>query len=141
MFLKVAPDLEDGEVETITGAVASFGLAGIIVANTTVARPPLKSRSAGETGGLSGAPLLAPSTEMLRRFAEASAGRLVLIGAGGVASGADAYAKLRAGASAVQLYSALVFEGPGLVVRIKRELAQILHAEGFRSPAEAVGAR
>jgi dihydroorotate dehydrogenase len=117
------------------------GLQGIIVSNTTVARPALKSRHAGEAGGLSGAPLFEPSTRVLGEFAAAAAGRLALIGAGGVASGADAYAKLRAGAAAVQLYSALVFAGPGLVTRIKRELAEILQAEGFRSPSEAVGAK
>jgi dihydroorotate dehydrogenase len=141
MFLKVAPDLEDGEVEAISDVVAASGFAGVIVSNTTVARPPLASSFAGETGGLSGAPLMAPSTEVLRRFHEAAAGRFVLVGVGGIASGADAYAKIRAGASAVQLYSALVFEGPGLVTRIKRELAAMLQADGFRSVAEAAAAR
>lgn len=141
MFLKVAPDLEDGEVETITTAVAANGLTGIIVSNTTIGRPALKSRHAGEAGGLSGAPLMSLSTQMLGRFAEAAGGRLVLIGAGGIASGADAYAKIRAGAQAVQLYSALAFEGPGLVTRIKRELAERLQADGFGSLQAAVGAR
>lgn len=140
MFLKVAPDLEDGEVEAISDTVAKHGLAGVIVSNTTISRPPLQSRHRGEAGGLSGAPLLGLSTDMLGRFHQAAAGRFVLIGAGGVASGADAYAKLRAGASAVQLYSALAYDGPGLIVRIKRELAQRLRADGFRSVAEAVGA-
>lgn len=140
MFLKVAPDLEDGEVEAISDTVAKHGLAGVIVSNTTISRPPLQSRHRGEAGGLSGAPLLGLSTDMLGRFHQAAAGRFVLVGAGGVASGADAYAKLRAGASAVQLYSALAYDGPGLIVRIKRELAQRLRADGFRSVAEAVGA-
>jgi dihydroorotate dehydrogenase len=141
MFLKVAPDLEEGEVGTIADAAASHGLSGVIVSNTTVARPALRSRHAGEAGGLSGAPLMAPSTQVLRRFAEAAAGRFVLIGVGGIASGADAYAKLRAGASVVQLYSALVYEGPGLVTRIKRELSAMLRADGFRSVGEAIGAK
>jgi dihydroorotate dehydrogenase len=140
MFLKVAPDLEDGEVEAICDTVALHGLDGVIVSNTTVARPPLRSVHRGEAGGLSGAPLMGPSTQVLRRFHAAAAGRFALVGAGGIASGADAYAKIRAGASAVQLYSALVFEGPGLVTRIKRELAALLQADGFRSVAEAVGA-
>ena len=140
MFLKVAPDLAPGEVETITEAACAHGLSGVIVSNTTVSRPPLKSRHAAETGGLSGAPLFALSTRVLAEFAAASAGRLALVGVGGIASGADAYAKIRAGASAVQLYSALVFEGPGLVERIKRELAERLRADGFRSVGEAVGA-
>ena len=141
MFLKVAPDLKEGEVEAIAEAVAAHRLSGVIVSNTTIGRPPLRSAHAGEAGGLSGAPLLGLSTEVLGRFAQAAAGRFELIGAGGIASGADAYAKIRAGACAVQLYSALVYEGPGLVTRIKRELAQLLRADGFRSVGEAVGAR
>ena len=141
MFLKVAPDLEDGEVEAISDTVADHGLSGVIVSNTTVSRPALRSAQAGETGGLSGAPLLDLSTAVLQRFAQAAGGRFVLIGAGGIASGADAYAKLRAGASAVQLYSALVYAGPSLVTRINRDLAQRLRADGFRSVGEAVGAR
>ena len=139
-FLKVAPDLDDGEVEAIAESVVTGGLAGVIVSNTTLARPSLRSRWANEAGGLSGGPLMALSTEVLRRFHAAAAGRFVLIGAGGVASGGDAYAKLRAGASAVQLYSALVFEGPGLVTRIRRDLAARLRADGFASVAGAVGA-
>jgi dihydroorotate dehydrogenase len=140
MFLKVAPDLADGEAEAIVETVLGHSLTGVIVSNTTVGRPSLASRHREETGGLSGAPLAALSTEMLARFSALAAGRLTLIGAGGVDSGAAAYAKLRAGASAVQLYSALVYEGPGLVGRIKRELAAILRAEGFRAVGEAVGA-
>ncbi|HET6970681.1 MAG TPA: dihydroorotate dehydrogenase (quinone), partial [Phenylobacterium sp.] len=121
--------------------VDDHDLAGVIVSNTTIGRPPLMSRHRNEAGGLSGAPLLRLSTEVLQRFAAAGQGRFLLIGVGGIASGGDAYAKIRAGASAVQLYSALAYEGPGLVTRIKRELAQHLRADGFRSVAEAVGAR
>ena len=141
IFLKVAPDLEAGEVEAISDVVAANGLQAVIVSNTTVGRPELKSPQAGETGGLSGAPLLTLSTRVLADFHAAAAGRFALIGAGGVASGADAYAKIRAGACAVQLYSAMVYEGPGLVRRIKRDLAARLRAEGFASTAEAIGAR
>jgi dihydroorotate dehydrogenase len=140
MLLKVAPDLEDGEVETIVETCVAQGLSGIMVSNTTISRPALNSAFAGETGGLSGAPLTALSTQVLGAFAQASAGRLALVGVGGIASGADAYAKIRAGASAVQLYSALVFEGPGLVARIKRDLARRLRADGFASLGAAVGA-
>jgi dihydroorotate dehydrogenase len=139
-FLKVAPDLESGEVESIVESCVAHGLAGIMVSNTTVSRPPLRSRFAGEAGGLSGAPLTALSTRVLGEFAQVAAGRLALVGVGGIGSGADAYAKIRAGASAVQLYSALVFEGPGLVTRIKRDLAARLRADGFASISEAVGA-
>ena len=140
MFLKVAPDLEAGEVESIVETVVANGLAGIMVSNTTVSRPALTSPHADEAGGLSGAPLTTLSTAVLREFAQASAGRLALVGVGGVGSGADAYAKVRAGACAVQLYSGLVYEGPGLVNRIKRDLAARLRADGFASVAEAVGA-
>jgi len=140
MFLKVAPDLEDGEVEAIVEAVVANGLAGIIVSNTTITRPALRSPHAGEAGGLSGAPLTDLSTQVLARFRQAASGRTALIGAGGVGSGADAYAKIRAGAEAVQFYSAMVFGGPGLVIRIKRDLAARLRADGFASVAQAVGA-
>jgi dihydroorotate dehydrogenase len=139
MFLKVAPDLEAGEVEAIVETVEANGLVGVIVTNTTISRPALNSRFREEAGGLSGAPLKTLSTRRLREFAQASNGRLALIGAGGVASGEDAYAKIRAGASAVQLYSALVYEGPGLVTRIKRDLARRLRADGFAHVNEAVG--
>jgi len=140
MFLKVAPDLETGEVETIVETVLAHGLAGIMVSNTTISRPPLASSFGGEAGGLSGAPLTELAQRMLGEFAQASAGRLALVGVGGIASGADAYARIRAGATAVQLYSGLVFEGPGLVTRIKRDLAARLRADGFTSVAQAIGA-
>jgi dihydroorotate dehydrogenase len=141
LFLKVAPDLDDPEIEAIVEIVLAFGLSGIIVANTTLSRPALASPDAGEAGGLSGAPLRELAQSVLGRFSTAAAGRLPLVGAGGIASGADAYARIRAGASAVQLYSALVFEGPGLAVRLSRDLAAHLRADGFRTLAEAVGAR
>jgi dihydroorotate dehydrogenase len=142
VFLKVAPDLEDAEIEVIADAVAAARLDGLIVSNTTLSRPNhLVSRHRGEAGGLSGAPLMALSTAMLARFHAAAAGRFALIGVGGVASGADAYAKIRAGASAVQLYSALAYQGPGLVTAIRRDLAARLAADGFATVAEAVGAR
>jgi dihydroorotate dehydrogenase len=139
VFLKVAPDLEADEPAEIAAAVRRHGFDGIIVSNTTVARPEtLTSKDKAEIGGLSGAPLLEPSTEMLRAFRQADA-TLPLIGVGGIASGAHAYAKIRAGADAVQLYSALVYGGPGLVVRIKRELAALLRADGFASVTQARG--
>jgi dihydroorotate dehydrogenase len=142
VFLKVAPDLQDGEVETIVETVAAFGLQGIIVSNTTISRPDsLRSPRKTETGGLSGPPLMSLSTQVLARFHAANSHSLTLIGAGGIATGADALAKIRAGASAVQFYSAMVFEGPGMVVRVKRDLAARLRAEGFASVADAVGAR
>ena len=140
IFLKVAPDLEEGEVEAIVETVLACGLNGVIVSNTTIARPDtLKSAQKGEGGGLSGAPLLVASTRVLAEFHAAAKGRVALIGAGGIASGADALAKIKAGACAVQLYSALVYGGPGLVVRIKKDLAARLRAEGFASVSDAIG--
>ncbi|MGI9169020.1 MAG: quinone-dependent dihydroorotate dehydrogenase, partial [Caulobacteraceae bacterium] len=142
IFLKLAPDLADAEIGPIVETALRFSLDGLIVGNTTTARPAgLRGAHRGEAGGLSGAPLMAPSTRLLRSFHQAAAGRLTLIGVGGVASGTDAYAKIRAGASAVQLYSALVFAGPGLVPALRRDLAARLRADGFSSVAEAVGAR
>jgi dihydroorotate dehydrogenase len=141
IFLKVAPDLEAGEPAAIVETVLAHGLSGVVVSNTTLSRPQLTSRFASESGGLSGAPLTELAGRMLGLFAEAAAGRLVLVAAGGIASGTEAYARIRAGASAVQLYSALVFEGPGLVTRIKRDLARRLRTDGFACVRDAVGAR
>ena len=141
IFLKVAPDLEADEIAPIVEAAVAHRVDGIIVGNTTLSRPStLRSPARSEPGGLSGAPLMALSTEQLGRFHRAARGRLALVGAGGVASGRDAYLKIRAGAHAVQLYSALVFAGPGLVGRIRRDLAAMLAADGFSSVTQAVGA-
>ncbi|MHB8529813.1 MAG: quinone-dependent dihydroorotate dehydrogenase [Caulobacteraceae bacterium] len=141
LFLKVAPDLDLARIEAIVRTAVGHGLAGLVVSNTTVSRPAgLRSSRRDEAGGLSGAPLLALSTRLLGEFHAAAEGRLALIGTGGVAGGADAYAKIRAGASAVQIYSALVFQGPGLVPRIRRELLERLRADGFADIAQAVGA-
>lgn len=116
LFLKVAPDLSDDDVADIAEAAPEIGVAALVVANTTIARPDsLKSRHATETGGLSGAPLMRSSTELLRRFHERLEGRVPLIGVGGIMSGADAKAKLDAGAAAVQIYSGLVYRGPALI--------------------------
>ncbi len=141
LFLKVAPDLDETAVRDITEIALAFGLDGLIVSNTTLARPPhLHSDHHDEAGGLSGRPLLRPSTEILRQFAQALEGRLPLIGVGGVESGESALAKIKAGASAVQLYTALIYEGPGLAARIARDLDALVAAEGFASIRDAVGA-
>ena len=141
VFLKIAPDLADDEIEAIVETSAAFGLDGLIVGNTTLSRPAdLRGAARAETGGLSGAPLMPLSTAVLRRVRQAAGNRLALIGAGGIASGADAYAKIRAGASAVQLYSAMVYDGPGLILRIRHDLAARLAADGFASVSDAVGA-
>ena len=139
ILLKIAPDLDDHALDEIAEAVAASGIEGVIVSNTTVARPALKSANAKETGGLSGKPLFAPSTERLRQMRVRLPRRIVLVGVGGIASGADAYEKFRAGASLVQLNTGLVYEGPGLVARIKRELLACLARDGFATIADAVG--
>jgi dihydroorotate dehydrogenase len=141
VFLKIAPDLTETQAGAIVEAATAFGLTGLIVSNTTVARPTeLRGDARGEAGGLSGRPLLEPSTRLLASVAAASAGRLTLIGVGGISCGADAYAKIRAGASAVQLYTALALQGPGLIAAIKADLAARLRADGFTRVEDAVGA-
>jgi dihydroorotate dehydrogenase len=141
LLVKLAPDLSEAGLEAVVETAAGCGVAGLIVSNTTIARPPgLRSRHAAQAGGLSGAPLLAPSTAVLARVARLAAGRLVLIGAGGVATGRDVLTKLRAGASLVQLYTAFAYEGPALVGRLKRQLLAALAQDGFATVADAVGA-
>jgi dihydroorotate dehydrogenase len=141
LLVKVGPDLDEGEVRDIAEVALATGVDGLIIGNTTVARPPtLKSPHRAAPGGLSGKPLLAPSTACLAAMYRATRGKIPIIGCGGIASGADAYAKIRAGASLVALYSALVFHGPALIGSIKRELAAKLRADGFASVGDAVGA-
>ena len=142
LFLKVSPDLDETAVRDIAELALAYQLDALIVSNTTLQRPPqLTSEYREEEGGLSGQALFQISTQMLRLFAQALAGKLPLIGVGGIASGAAALAKIRAGASAVQLYSALVFEGPGLVARMLDELDGLLAAEGIDSIDEVRGVR
>jgi dihydroorotate dehydrogenase len=139
IFLKVAPDLGEGEPDQIVRAAIQHKIDGLIVANTTVSRPPLKSRFAGEAGGLSGAPLKPLALKALRDFRSASGGQIPLIGVGGVATADDAWDRIRAGASLVQLYSAMVYEGPHVGARIARGLAERVKQAGFSNIAEAVG--
>jgi len=140
LLVKIAPDLTPDECADIAAIAAPARVDGIVVGNTTIARPPgLKSAAAGEQGGLSGRPLFAPSTALLGEIYRLTGGKIPLVGVGGVASAEDAYAKIRAGASLVQLYTALVFEGPALIGRIKRGLAELLRRDGFAAIAEAVG--
>lgn len=140
LALKIAPDLSPEDLEAVCEVAAAQKLDGLVVGNTTISRPEtLRSAHKAETGGLSGQPLFELSTEMLRRAYRLTEGRLPLIGTGGVASGEQAYAKIRAGAALVQLYTGLVYEGPGLIGRIKRELAELLARDGFAAVGEAVG--
>jgi len=141
LLFKIAPDLSPPQLEGIAAASLEGGIDGLIVSNTTITRPPgLKSVDRDEVGGLSGAPLFTLSTEILRALYRLTGGRIPLIGVGGIRTGQDVYAKIRAGASLVQLYTALIYRGPGLVTALKAELAECLRRDGFTSVAAAVGA-
>lgn len=140
LLLKVAPDLTPQEIHDVSGVVMEHGVDGLIVSNTTLARPAsLKSRHAGESGGLSGKPLLPLANACLTQFYRETKGRLPLIGVGGVSSAADAYEKIRAGATLVQLYTALVYRGFAAVREIRADLPALLSRDGFSSIAQAVG--
>jgi dihydroorotate dehydrogenase len=141
VLVKIAPDLADEDLADIVAVAQEKRIDGLIVANTTIQRPAaLRSRHRSEAGGLSGRPLFAISTEILRKTYRLSGGTLPLIGCGGIASGADAYAKIRAGASLVQLYSALVWRGPRLVDEIRATLVELLQRDGFTHVSQAIGA-
>jgi len=140
LLVKLAPDLSDEGLAAVVETCAEAGVDGLIISNTTVARPAgLRSTGAGEAGGLSGPPLFARSTAMLARAYLLARGRLVLIGAGGVSSGQDALAKIQAGARLVQLYTAFAYDGPALLPRLKSELAAALREAGFARVEDAVG--
>ncbi|MCE9649894.1 MAG: quinone-dependent dihydroorotate dehydrogenase [Parvibaculum sp.] len=140
ILLKIAPDLTASELADIAAVALDMKLDGLIVSNTTIQREGLVSGPhAHEVGGLSGRPLFALSTQVLRDVYRLTDGKIPIVGVGGIADGADAYAKIRAGASLVQLYSALTYEGPALVARIKRDLAEALARDGFMRIADAVG--
>lgn len=139
VFLKVAPDLEPADVAAIARIAVDKRLGALIVSNTTISRPALRSAHAGESGGLSGAPLHDLALARLRAFRRETGGALPLVGVGGIASAEQAWARIRAGASLVQLYSALVYEGPGLPRRIVHRLEALMKRDGFACLAEAVG--
>lgn len=139
VFLKVAPDLIPSDIDAIARIAIDKGLGALIVSNTTISRPPLASPHAGETGGLSGAPLKPLALQRLKDFRSATGGALPLVGVGGIATAEDAWERIRAGASLVQLYSAMVYEGPGIARRIVRGLERLMRQDGFTSVAEAVG--
>lgn len=141
VFLKVAPDLSPADPERIVRAAIDHGIAALIVSNTTITRPPLKSRFRDQAGGLSGRPLRGLALDMLRKFAKASGGEIPLIGVGGIGSADDAWDRIRAGASLVQLYTAMVYDGPRIASRIAQGLAEHLKREGFANIAEAVGTK
>lgn len=139
VFLKVAPDLEPADIDAIARIALGRKLGALIVSNTTVSRPDLRSRHAGETGGLSGAPLRELALQRVRDFRSATGGAIPLIGVGGIATAQHAWDRIRAGASLVQIYSAMVYEGPGLGARIASGIEHLMRRDGFASVAEAVG--
>lgn len=139
IFLKVAPDLEPADIDAIARIALDRGLAALIVSNTTIARPFLHSRHGNEAGGLSGAPLRGLALQRLRDFRSATGGAIPLVGVGGIASAEDAWTRIRAGANLVQLYSALVYHGPGLARKIVHDLERLMRRDGFAAIAEAVG--
>ena len=139
VFLKVAPDLESADIDAIARIALDRKLGALIVSNTTITRPALLSANARENGGLSGAPLRDLAQQRLRNFRKATGGAIPLVGVGGIASAEDAWARIRAGASLVQLYSAMVYGGPGLPRRILRGLEALMRRDGLASIAEAVG--
>ena len=139
IFLKVAPDLEPADIDAIARIAVDKQLGALVVSNTTIARPPLHSHHSGETGGLSGAPLRGLATQRIRDFRTATGAAIPLVGVGGIATAEHAWERIRAGASLVQLYSAMVYEGPGLGARIVRGLDTLMRRDGFAAIAEAVG--
>jgi dihydroorotate dehydrogenase len=139
VFLKIAPDLDRDELVEIAEVARETGLDAIIATNTTLAREGLKSAHSGEKGGLSGAPLFEKSTRILAQLSEITGGNIPLIGVGGISTSEQAWAKIKAGASAVQLYSAMVYHGLSLAPRIASELDQLAAAEGFTHISDAVG--
>lgn len=139
VFLKVAPDLEPADIDAIARIALDKGLGALIVSNTTISRPDLRSHHAGETGGLSGAPLRSLALQRVREFRKATGGAIPLVGVGGIATAEHAWERIKAGASLVQLYSAMVYEGPGLGARIATGVERLMRRDGFASVAEAVG--
>ena len=140
VLVKIAPDLADAALPAVVEACVAQGAAGLIISNTTLGRPEsLRSANRAQAGGLSGLPLMARSTAMLAECHRLAGGRLGLIGVGGIATAEDVLAKLRAGASLVQLYSAFAYAGPALIPRLNRDLAALLRREGFASITDAIG--
>jgi len=141
IVVKLAPDIAEDSVGAVISQLAGHDVDGIAVSNTTLSRRGISGENARQAGGLSGRPLFHRSTAMLARVHQATEGRIPLIGIGGIDSGAAALAKIEAGATLLQLYTALIYEGPSLIWRIKRELAAAVAREGVRSIADLVGRR
>jgi len=140
VLVKIAPDLEGDEIEYMVRTIVESGVSGIIASNTTISRAGLTHKHKGETGGLSGRPLTERSTKLIHTIYSATEGKLPIIGSGGIFTARDAYDKIRAGASLVEVYTALIYEGPGLVRRLNEGLRELLRKDGFSRISEAVGA-
>ena len=139
LLVKLSPDLDDQGLQNCTGVIKEFPIQGVIATNTTLDRQQLKSSQKIEQGGLSGKPLKERSTEVVRTLFQELGNEVTIIGTGGIFNGTDAYEKIRAGAAAVQIYTALIYEGPGLVRRIKQELAELLERDGFNCVTDVIG--
>jgi dihydroorotate dehydrogenase len=140
VLVKIAPDLSEADLEdTIASIVANPGIAGVIATNTTIDRPTLFGPHAAESGGLSGKPLKSRATETIRRISRLTSGKLPIIGCGGVASAADAYEKIKAGACLIEVYTALIYQGPGINRKLNKGLSKLLRKDGFTHISQAVG--
>ncbi|NGZ75695.1 quinone-dependent dihydroorotate dehydrogenase [Saccharibacillus alkalitolerans] len=140
VFVKIAPDLNDGELEETVDAIFSSGVSGLIATNTTLSREGLTHRNRGESGGLSGRPLTGRSTEIVRRVYAQTEGRLPIVGSGGIFTPEDAYAKIRAGASLVEIYTAMIYKGPEVNRQLHAGLKRLMQTDGFAHISQAVGA-
>lgn len=140
ILVKIAPDLKDEEIDYMIDTIMNSGVSGIVAANTTVSREGLAHSDAKESGGLSGRPLTFRSMEIIRKVFARTKGSLPIIGVGGIFTAEDAYAKIRAGASLVEIYTALIYEGPELLQRLNNGLLQLLKRDGFTHISQAVGA-
>lgn len=142
ILLKLAPDLSSTERENIANIAMRYKIDGLIISNTSVARPEtMVSEFKNEVGGLSGVPIKDGATQMIAEMYKYTNGRIPIIGVGGISSGIDAYEKIKAGASALQIYTSLVYGGPPVIIKIKSELAALLQRDGYKSIKDAVGSR
>lgn len=140
MLVKLAPDLDEAQCEELAATIIESGIDGIVLTNTTLDRPDYLSKGfKDEKGGLSGKPVREKSTATIKRFYKLTKGKLPIIGIGGISSGADAYEKIKAGASLVQLYTGLVYQGPTIAATINEDLLKLVKADGYKNISEAVG--
>jgi dihydroorotate dehydrogenase len=140
IWVKIAPDVSSEELSYMIETIVKSGVFGVIASNTSISRDGLQHKHAAETGGLSGKPLTKRSTEVIRQIYIQTKGQLPIIGSGGIFTAEDAYDKIRAGASLVEVYTALIYEGPALIKRLNKGLMQLMRKDGFTHISQAVGA-